>query len=38
MSRKYKYDVENQLNKKIKRLRSDECGGYELNQFNEFCK
>ena len=33
----YKAEVENQLEKKIKRLRSD-CGGeYFSNQFSEFC-
>ena len=35
---KYKAEVENQLNKKIKRLRSERGGEYELKQFNEFCE
>ena len=32
----YKTEVENQLNRKIKRLRSDRGGEYIL--FNEFCE
>ena len=32
---KYKAEVENQLNKKIKRIRSDRGGEYVL--FNEYC-
>ena len=35
---KYKSEIKNQLNKKIKRLRSDRGGEYELNQFNKFCE
>ena len=35
---KYKVEDENQLNKKIKRLRSDRGGEYELKQVNEFCE
>ena len=35
---KYKSEVKNQLNKKIKILRSDKGGEYELKQFNEFCE
>jgi len=35
---KYKFEVENQLNKKIKRLRSDRGGEYELTLFNELCE
>ena len=33
---KYKNEVENQLSKKIKRLRSDRGGEYESNPFNTF--
>ena len=33
---KYKNEVENQLSKKIKRLRSDRGGEYEPNPFNTF--
>jgi transposase InsO family protein len=33
----YKVDVENQLEKKIKRLRSDRGGEYFSNDFSEFC-
>jgi transposase InsO family protein len=33
----YKVEVENQLEKKIKRLRSDHGGEYFLNEFSEFC-
>jgi transposase InsO family protein len=33
----YKAEVENQLAKKIKRLRSDRGGEYFLNEFFEFC-
>ena len=32
----YKNEVENQLSKKIKVLRSDRCGEYE-SPFEEFC-
>ena len=32
----YKAEVENQLNRKIKRLRSDRGGEYTL--FNDFCE
>ena len=35
---KYKNEVENQLNKKIKRLGSDRGGEYESNPFNTFCE
>ena len=35
---KYKNEVENQLSKKIKRLRSDKGGEYESNPFNTFCE
>ena len=35
---KYKNEVENQLSKKIKRLRSDRGGEYEFNPFNTFCE
>ena len=35
---KYKYEVENQLSKKIKRLRSDKGGEYESKPFNTFCE
>ena len=35
---KYKNEVENQLSKKIKRLRSDRGGEYESNPFNTFCE
>ena len=33
----YKTEVENQLEKKIKRLRSDRGGEYFSNEFFEFC-
>ena len=33
----YKAEVENQLEKKIKRLRSDRGGKYFSNEFSEFC-
>ena len=33
----YKAEVENQLEKKIKRLRSDHGGEYFSNEFSEFC-
>jgi transposase InsO family protein len=33
----YKAEVENQLEKKIKRLRSDRGGEYFFNEFSEFC-
>ena len=33
----YKVEVENQLEKKIKRLRSDRGGEYFPNEFSEFC-
>ena len=33
---KYKNEVENQLSKKIKRLRSDRGGEYESSPFNTF--
>jgi transposase InsO family protein len=33
----YKTEVENQLEKKIKRLRSDRGGEYFSNEFSEFC-
>ena len=35
---KYKNEVENQLSKKIKRLRTDRGGNYESNPFNSFCE
>ena len=35
---KYKNEVENQLNKKIERLRTDRGGEYESNLFNSFCE
>ena len=35
---KYKNEVENQLSKKIKRLRSDRGGEYQFNPFNIFCE
>ena len=35
---KYKSEVENQKNKKIKRLRTDRGGEYESNLFKKFCK
>ena len=35
---KYKAEVENQLGKKIKRLRTDRGGEYESNPFNSFCE
>ena len=35
---KYKNEVENQLSKKIKRLRIDRRGEYEPNPFNSFCE
>jgi hypothetical protein len=34
----YKTEVENQLDKKIKRLRSDRGGEYLSNLFDEYCK
>jgi transposase InsO family protein len=33
----YNAEVENQLEKKIKRLRSDRGGEYFSNEFSEFC-
>jgi transposase InsO family protein len=33
----YKAEVENQLEKKIKRLRSNREGEYFSNEFSEFC-
>jgi transposase InsO family protein len=33
----YKVEVENQLEKKIKHLRSDRGGKYFLNEFSKFC-
>ena len=33
----YKTEVENQLEKKIKRLRSDRGGEYFSNEFSKFC-
>ena len=33
----YKAEVENQLEKKIKRLRSDHGGEYFSNEFSKFC-
>jgi transposase InsO family protein len=33
----YRAEVENQLEKKIKRLRSDRGGEYFSNKFSEFC-
>ena len=35
---KYKNEAENQLSKKIKRLRSNKSGEYESNPFNTFCE
>ena len=35
---KYKNEVENQLSKKIKSLRTDRGGEYESNPFNSFCE
>ena len=35
---KYKNEVENQLSKKIKRLRTDRGGEFESNPFNSFCE
>ena len=35
---KYKNEVENQLSKKIKRLRTERGGEYESNPFNSFCE
>jgi hypothetical protein len=35
---KYKTEVENQKNKRIKRLRTDRDGEYESNPFSEFCE
>ena len=35
---KYKSEVENQKNKRIKRLRIDRGGEYESNPFKEFCE
>lgn len=37
MFKNYKAEVENQLDKKIKILRSDRGGEYESNEFSEFC-
>ncbi|KAJ0037399.1 hypothetical protein Pint_22518 [Pistacia integerrima] len=34
----YKNEVENQLNKKIKRLRTDRGGEYESNNFDSICR
>ena len=34
---KYKAEVENQLNRKIKRLRSDRGGEYDFAPFNDYC-
>ena len=34
----FKAEVENQLDKKIKRLRTDRGGEYKSNPFNEFCE
>ena len=35
---KYKAEVENQLDKKIKRLRSDRDGEYSTNTLEAFCE
>ena len=35
---KYKNEVENQLSKKIKRLKTNRGGEYESNHFNSFCE
>ena len=35
---KYKNEVENQLTKKIKRLKTDRGGEYESIPFNSFCE
>ena len=35
---KYKNEVENQLSKKIKRLKTNRGGEYESNPFNSFCE
>ena len=35
---KYKNEVENQLSRKIKRLRTDKGREYESNPFNFFCE
>ena len=35
---KYKAEVENQLDQKIKRLRSDKCGEYNTNALTVFCE
>ena len=35
---KYKSEVENQKNKRIKRLKADRGGEYESNPFKEFCE
>ena len=35
---KYKNAIENQLGKKIKRLRTDKGGKYKSNPFNKFCE
>ena len=35
---KYKNEVENQLSKKIKRLKTNRGGEYESNPFNYFCE
>jgi transposase InsO family protein len=34
----YKAEVENQLERNIKRLRSDHCGEYFSNSFTSFCE
>ena len=34
----YKNEVENQLGKKIKKLRTNRGGEYESNMFNAFCE
>jgi transposase InsO family protein len=36
-SKAYKAEVENQLERKIKRLRSDRGGEYFSSEFSEFC-
>ena len=38
MFKKHKNEVENQKNKKIKRLRTDRKGEYESNSFKEICE
>ena len=35
---KYKTEVENQLDRKIKRLRSDRGGEYDINFLTAFCE